>query len=149
MPLEWQGELQSAVAVWVRHPGILFNRGGENFSSNFLLIILSYKDAVSDHSSSHDSQLIWMGEGSSGKSGGIQRFAMSLNKPLHMPMSLGSDGDSGFGWAAFRVRLIFYLPKTTYLVYYNSLGCPNNHQKKRSVPPGDNSSCPRGVTKKG
>lgn len=90
-----------------------------------------------------------MGEGSSGKSGGIQRFAMSLNKPLHMPMSLGSDGDSGFGWAAFRVRLIFYLPKTTYLVYYNSLGCPNNHQKKRSVPPGDNSSCPRGVTKKG
>lgn len=41
MPLEWQGELQSAVAVWVRHPGILFNRGGENFSSNFLLS-LSY-----------------------------------------------------------------------------------------------------------
>lgn len=37
MPLEWQGELQSAVAVWVRHPGILFNRGGENFSSDFLL----------------------------------------------------------------------------------------------------------------
>lgn len=39
MPLEWQGELQSAVAVWVRHPGILFNRGGENFSSNFLLLL--------------------------------------------------------------------------------------------------------------
>lgn len=30
-------EVVVSSSAWVRHPGILFNRGGENFSSNFLL----------------------------------------------------------------------------------------------------------------
>jgi len=48
-----------------------------------------------------------MGGGSSGKSGGIQRFALSLKKPLPKPMNSSSDSDSGFGLGSLQDRTNF------------------------------------------
>lgn len=106
MPFEWHIKQSSTVAVWVRHPRILFNRSREIFSSNFLLINLPCKDSFSEHSSSQHFQLIWVGEGSSGKSGGIQRFAVSLKKLMHKPRNSSSDSDSGFDLDSLRTELI-------------------------------------------
>lgn len=90
-----------------------------------------------------------MGTGSS--SNRILRFALSLNKPLQKPMNLSSDSDSGFGLDSLRMELISHnfiylkLHVWSMLVFWVA---PVTTET-RSTSPGDESSYPRGVAKKG